>query len=128
MDEVLQFIYDFILMFLLIFIVYAVFVNKKKKKKGFSKLKNTDEVVIFVSRYNLDVELIGYKKILNVMALVNSIIIAFTCTIIVKIKSILWSILVSFVLIFVLIYSLFEISGRILKKVEERKKCITQKK
>ena len=118
MDYVLRFMYDFILLFLLCYLVHYVFLNKNKK--DYSKLKKNDEVKIFIARYNLDVRKTSYKKILNIVTLINSFIISFTAVLIVYIDGFVWKILVSFVVIFALIYSLFEVVGRYLKSCENK--------
>ena len=112
----LQFLYDFILIFLLFYIIYRTFIMKKKKT--FSKLKKNDEVRLFILRYNIDVKKINYKKLLNVISIINSFIISFTSALILNIDSFIWSIIVSFLLIMILSYSLFELAGRYFKKME----------
>lgn len=119
MNTALQFLWDFILIFLIVLIVSFVFINKKKK--SYSKLKKTDAIKMFIARYNIDVRKISYKKILNVVTLISSFIISFASTLVLYIDSILWAILVCFVVTLLLIYTLFEIAGRTLKKMEEKK-------
>ena len=53
MDNIYKFGYDFLLMFLLILVIYIVFINRRKK--SYFKLKKSDEVKIFMARYNLDI-------------------------------------------------------------------------
>lgn len=119
MKIVLKFCYDFVLLFLIFIIVYRVFINKKKKT--YSKLKENDEVKLFVKRFNLDIKKQDYKKLLNAISLVNSLILSFTSTLVLYIDSMIWSIIVGFAVLFVLIYSLYEIVGRYFKKLEGEK-------
>lgn len=116
MNSYLYFLYDVILLFLLISIIVLVFINKKKK--NFNMLKTNDEVYIFIKKYNLDLKKLNYKNILVTVSLINSFILAFSATIILRVKSILLSILYALVLSFVLIYSLYEIAGKYFKKKE----------
>ncbi len=124
--DILWTIYDFFFLYLLVFIIYMVFINKRKK--NYSKLKKNDELVLFVNRYNIDVEKVGFKKIKKYLALINSFIIAFSSTIIIHVEGLLLKVGVGFVIIMIMIYSLYEIVGRKLKKMEDDKKCTTVKK
>ena len=117
---------DFVLMFLIIYLVYLILINRKKVK--YEQLKETDFIKIFIRRYNINVEKVNYKLLINVVALINSFIIAFTSTIILKIESIVWSVIVAFVVLFLLVYSLFELAGRYFKKIEGQVKLKEKKK
>ena len=116
MNEVVKSLIEFLGLFIIIFIVYKLIY---KKKKDFSKLKDSDEVRIFVLRYNLDIRKIDYNKLLTVLALINAFIIAFTATIIVRIDSIAWTIIVCLLIVLALIFSLFNIAGRYFKSHEK---------
>ncbi len=117
---------DFLLIFLVVYLVYLLFLNKKKK--DYSSLKDGDFVKIFVRKYNINVDKVNYKLLINVVSLINSIIIAFTSTVILKIDNIIWSIIVAFVILFILVYLLFGLAGKYFKnsevnvKVKEKKK------
>ena len=124
--EVLWAIYDFFFLYLLIFIIYTVFINQRKK--NYTTLKKNDEVVLFVNRYGIDVEKVGFKRIKKYLALINSFIIAFSSTIIIHVDGLLLKVGIGFVVIMIMIYSLYEIVGRKLKKMEVDKKCTTVKK
>ena len=123
---ILNLLVDFVLMFLVIYLVYLLFVNRKKS--NYYALKENDFIKMFVKRYNINIEKVNYKLLINVIALINSLIIAFTSTIILKIESIIWSIIVAFVVLFLLEYSLFEIVGRYFKKLEGQVKVKEKKK
>jgi membrane protein insertase Oxa1/YidC/SpoIIIJ len=116
MNEVVKSLIEFLGLFIIIFIVYKLIY---RKKKDFSKLKDSDEVRIFVLRYNLDIRKIDYNKLLTVLALINAFIIAFTATIIVRIDSIAWTIIVCLLIVLALIFSLFNIAGRYFKSHEK---------
>ena len=102
--------------FIIVFLVYKLLY---RKKKDFNKLKNTDEVRAFIIKYDLDVRQINYKKLLNVLILINTFIISFTATIIVRIESIGWSIAVCVLIVAALILSLFPIAGNYFKSHEK---------
>ena len=116
MKSVFWFMYDFILWFLVFYIFCRVFLNKKKT--SYSKLKKNDVTKLFIDKYNLDVKKIGFKKILNIVTMINRIIISFTSTLILRIDNIFVSVIVCFIVIIMLVYSLFEIAARYLKKLE----------
>ena len=118
MNTILLFLKDFVVLFIIVLIVYFVFLNKKRK--DYSKLKQNDEIKLFIARYNLDMKKTKYKTVLNTVTIINSFIIAFSATIIGFIDNIIWSILVGFVILLVLIYSLYEIFGRLLKRREDK--------
>ena len=72
MNEVLKSLIEFVGLFIIVFLVYKLLY---RKKKDFNKLKNTDEVRAFIIKYDLDVRQINYKKLLNVLILINTFII-----------------------------------------------------
>ena len=118
-NVIIKFLYDFVLLFLLFYIIYSVFINKKKK--DYSKLKKNDEIKGFIAKYNLDMKKTNYKEVLNILTIINAFIISFTATLILNINGFIWKILVSFVVTFILIYSLLELAGRYLKNKEDKK-------
>ncbi len=116
MNEVLKSLIEFVGLFIIVFLIYKLLY---RKKKDFNKLKNTDEVRAFIIKYDLDVRQINYKKLLNVLILINTFIISFTATIIVRIESIGWSIAVCVLIVAALILSLFPIAGNYFKSHEK---------
>ena len=118
MWEILEIIFDFILLFLLVFIVISVFLNKKRK--NYNVLKDNDYVKNFIIRYNLDMKKTSYRKVLNSLTIINSFIIAFSTIVCLQIESMVWKILITFVVCMALIYSLYEILGRFFKSHEKK--------
>ena len=118
MKYVYSFLINFAIIFTAFFLIYFLIV--KKTKKDYSKLKKTDYVKLFIARYNLDIRKTKYSTILNVFAFNNAFTIAFTSALILNIKGFLWKILVSFVVLFILLFSLYEVTGRYLKKKEDK--------
>ena len=115
----LNFLKDFILLFIVFFLIYYIFVNKKKK--DYASLKEKDEIKVFINKYKLNLKKVSYKTIVLVVSFINAFIVSFTSSIILNIESFLWAILVGFVDIMVLIYSLYTIAGKTLKKMEAKK-------
>ena len=106
----LGYLLDFIGIFLIVYIVYVVFINRRRKE--LEKLKKSNEVVIFIRRYNLNMKKVTYKKLLNELALINSFIIAFNSLIIIYVEHFVWAALFTFVSIVIMIYAVYEILGR----------------
>ncbi len=119
MSTVLKFLYNFILLFIMFIIIYRVFIYKNKK--DYSKLKKNDEIKVFIARYNLDMRKTDYKKVYNVIILINAFIISFSATVVLNVEEMLFKLLICFAVVFILIYALFEIAGRYFKNKEEKK-------
>ena len=79
MDKFLSCLYDFVCIFLLVFIVYSVFLNKNRKE--YKKLKKNDMIRLFIARYNLDMKKTKYELVLRTETIINSFIISF-CSVI----------------------------------------------
>ena len=118
MISVIEFLWNFFWIFLLVLIIYLVFINRRKRV--YSRLKKGDPVKLFIARYNIDVRKVNYRKILNTTAVINSFIISFTSTLTMYVHGIFWSILVCFACVFGLIYALYELAGRYFKKMEAK--------
>ena len=117
MGKLLTCLYDFIFIFLLVYIVYSVFLKKRKNYKG---LSDNDMIKIFIRRYNLDMRKTKFENVVKAITFINSFIISFCSVIVINIDSIVWSIIISFVVIMSLLYSLYEITGRAFKRKEEK--------
>ena len=119
MSEMVWFLYDFILLFLLVLIVYLVFINKRRKE--YSKLKDNSVVKNFIAKYNIDVRKTKYEKVLKTVSVINSFILSFCTALMLHLQIGYWKYIVVFLVIMALIYSLYEISGRYFKKKEDEK-------
>lgn len=103
--------------FLIVFLIYVLFINKRIRKNKI----NTLELNYLIRRFNLDIKKVNHKKIMWMVTFTNSFIISFTSVVTFNIESFLWRVLVGFVLLMILIYSIYEIEGRILKWKEIKK-------
>lgn len=112
------FLKDLFLLFIVFFLIYYLFINKKKK--DFNKLKESDEIKVFIKKNKINIKKINYKTLLLVLSAINAFIIAFTSTVILNIDNFIWAILVGFVVIMLLLYSLYSIAGKYFKKSEEK--------
>ena len=111
---------DFLVIFVLVCLFYLLVLNRSKK--DFNKLKPNDFIRMFVLKYNIDIEKINYNLMINLIAVINSFIIAITSAIIIKIEGFIWSLIVCFVLLFILVFVLFDLAGKYIKKTEKKVK------
>ena len=119
MSEMVWFLYDFVLLFILLLIVYLVFINKRRK--DYSKLGDNNLIKNYIARYNIDVRKTKYEKVLKTISVINSFILSFCTALILHLQIGYWKYVVVFLVIMSLIYSLYEISGRYFKKKEDEK-------
>lgn len=54
MDKMFNFLLDFIIVFTVVYLLYVLFFNKKRR--NYKTLKKNDEVKLFIDRYNLDMK------------------------------------------------------------------------
>lgn len=125
-------IYIFFGLLLLIFVIDYYIINKRRlkllknngiTKKGKKKhIKNISEIDYLVTKFKLNKENLKAEKVIIAISLINSFIIAITSSIIILLPfKLMWQMLIAFAMLFGLIYALYELYGRHLKKMEERK-------
>ena len=104
----------FILTFLLIFIIYELFLVRKAKKD--KRRKKPIEVNYLIGKYNLDINKLNYRRLLNIISVVSAFDISLVVTIVSLFNNFIFQLLVGFVLIMLLIIVSYDIVGRIYKK------------
>lgn len=115
MKEVLNILLEFLISYIVVFILYwLLFVRKKTK---YNKNRVPVEYYYLISLYRLDQKNINYKKFVYISALINTFIIVFTYMIISRLlnKWIL-QLLIGIVIIILLIIICYGILGRIYQK------------
>ena len=122
----LEVLIDFLVIFVLVCLFYLLFINRSKK--DFNKLKPNDFIRMFVLKYDIDIDRINYNFMINLIAVINSFIIAITSAIIIKIEGLIWSLIVCFVLLFILVFVLFDLAGKYIKKTETKEKKVKKAK
>ena len=122
----LEVLIDFLVIFVLVCVFYLFVINRNKK--DFNKLKPNDFIRSFVIKYNIDIEKINYNFMINLLAVINSFIIAITSAIIIKIEGFIWSLIVCFVILFILVFVLFDMAGKYIKKTETKEKKVKKAK
>ena len=117
MDIVVKSLISFGICFVVILLIYLI-INitvRKEYKEG----KQQVEINYLINKFKLDMRVTKYKTIKLIVAFLNSFIIAFTFTIIINLKfKYAYKLMIAFVIMFIMIYSLYEITGRILKRKE----------
>ena len=102
MKEVFSILLEFIIAYVLVFVLYSLLFVRKKTK--YDKNKVPVEFYYLVSLYRLDQKKINYKKFIYMTAFINSFIIVFTYMIISKLlNKWVWQLLVGIVIIILLI-------------------------
>lgn len=126
-------IYLFLGLMFLVFLIDYFIINKRKltlienkgknKKKKQKKIKNIGEIDYLIAKFKLDFKKINMQRAIIWISLINSFIISSVSTIVMFLPiKMMWSMLIAFVLLFALIYSLYEIYGRHLKKLQTKNK------
>ncbi len=112
----MEYLITFIFCFIIVFLVYSLFIIFRKK--GFEKFKKGKQLIFFEKAYNLDLKKINLKSFAIALALTNSFIIAFTCTIIEFFDNFILKMCVGFVILLPLMLLLYKLLGTIYKKKE----------
>ncbi len=130
--DYLKTLYLFVGLMLVVFLVDYYLVNKRKlklinnkgkNKKGKSKkIKSIGELDYLIIKFNLKEKKLNKDRVIFWIAIINSFIISFVSSVVMLLDiPIVFQLLIAFVLLFSLIYSLYELYGRHLKKLEEKK-------
>ncbi len=112
----MDYVISFLLTFIVVYLVYFIFVVKRKKSK--EKLKNSLEVRYLINRYHIDIEKINQKQLANRIAICNSLIISIVFLVILFIKNFMLQMLVGFVVLFPVILIIYHILAKSLLKKE----------
>ncbi len=104
------------IVFIIVYFVYYFIFDDLLKKEKYTKIS---ELVILTKKFNLDKKKMNYRKLLNMISIINAFIIAFAITL-VDILPDGWFIgiklLIAFVVILILIFSLYFGYGHYLNK------------
>ena len=107
---------EFVIVFILCYLIYLFFVILKKKNKKFNSKKLKTEESFLIAKYNLDFKKINYRKYLHVIALTNSFIFALTLELVQFVKGLFLQILISFIFLVPLILIFYGFIGRYYQK------------
>ncbi len=119
MSILLKGIISFAVCFVVVLSAYLLIINKKRK--DYTDGKYSVDILYIVNKFKLDMRKTKYKTLKTVTAFINSFIVAFTFAVVTNLKyKYFFKLLIAFVMMFTLIYSLYEITGRIFKKKENK--------
>lgn len=114
MDNTLINLIYFITSYVIIFLLYALYIYRRKKKD----FKKTLEVDYLVSKFKL--RKVDYNRLKWILTIINPLIISITFLVVININSFVLGVMIGFVIMMLLIYSLYEILGRYLKRKEDK--------
>ena len=98
------------LTFILVYLVYYLFVIKKNKKSG--KFKTSSEVIYLEKKYNVKMDVLGENKLVKLVALTNSFVIATTVSFISIFDNLIIQVLVGFIFLVIIILIVYHIIGK----------------
>ena len=107
---------EFVIVFILCYLIYFFFVIKNKRNKKFNSKKLKVEESYLISKYKLDFKKINYMKYLHIVALTNSFIFALTLELVQFVKGLFLQILISFIFLVPLILISYGFIGRYYQK------------
>ena len=111
MKEVLNILLEYVITYLLVFILYILFFVRKNTR--FNKNKVPVEYHYLINLYNIDKKSINYKKFMYATAFINTFIIVTTYIIISKLLSVwIWQLLIGVIIIALLIVICYGLLGR----------------
>lgn len=104
----------FLLTFIVVFLIYELILIRKYKKGNNDK--RPVEVTYLLNRYNLDLQKVNYKKLLNIVSFVSSFDIAIVVTVMGLTDNFLLELLIGCFLTIIVILSSYSILGKIYQK------------
>ncbi len=123
----MNFLIFFVLIFIIIYLFYILVLNKYRLKK--KKYENMGELNYLVYKFNLDIQKINRKKLLNIIGFVNAFIISFTGAVVSLIPlNYIFQMIIGFIILLILIYICYELLGRKLVKKGLKKENVRRKK
>ncbi len=106
----------FIIIFMVVYFVYYFIFDDMLKKEKYTKIS---ELVILTKKFNLDKKKMNYRKLLNMISIINAFIIAFTITLIGLLPD-SWfvgiKLLIAFGVILILLFGLYFSYGHYLQR------------
>jgi hypothetical protein len=115
-ENFMKYLFTFIFCFVTFYLIYSLVVVYRKK--GFEKFKTSKQLMFFKQAYKLNLKKLDIKSFAKSLALTNSFIIAFTCTVIELFDNIILKLLIGFVILIPLMLLMYKILGNIYLKKE----------
>ncbi len=117
MVEIAKIAVEFIVVFIIVYILFFIFSLKARKK--YDRKNAPVNIKYLVIKYNLDVVRIGYKKLLNTLNFIDSIIVATLFTVTRFIDNTIIRLVVAFILVFPLFAGIYHLVATHYKKESE---------
>ncbi len=108
----------FLLCYAFVFLIYQIFiVRRTKRNRKNNKLKKDPiEITYLIKRYHLDMKKVSYNQLLQIVAIVSSLDIALTVSVILLFENFFLEILGGFISIFILILGSYHLIYLFYKK------------
>ena len=117
MVEIAKAAVEFIIVFIIVYVVFFLFNIKAKKR--YDRKNAPVNIKYLTVKYNLDVVKIGYKRLLNTLTFIDSLIVATLFTVTRFIDSTIIRLVVAFVLVFPLFAGIYHLVAMYYKKESE---------
>ncbi|MEG1143288.1 MAG: hypothetical protein RSD96_01755 [Bacilli bacterium] len=117
MEKVFISVAYFMIIFTLSFFVF-LYVNRKRKTYKTGK-KHID-INYLIDCGSLDMTKSSYKTVKWCSTIIDCFVISFSCAILIHVDNFIWKMTVGFIVLMVSIYSLYNITGRVLKWKEKK--------
>ena len=117
MNRNLRYVFEYVIVFLLVFVInYFLFIRKKKR---YNKKKVPVELAYLLLVYKIDVKKINYKRFVWIYSLVNTFIVSTVYMIVMYLaEGIVWQLIVGIILLILLTIICYGIMGRIYERKE----------
>ena len=112
----MKIIIEFIVIFIICYLMYFIFVIKNKKNNKYKLKKPRIEDAFLISKFNIDFKKVNYKKYLQLTSIVNSFILALTVELVQIVDGIFFQILLSIVFLIPLILIIYFTIGKYYQK------------
>ena len=106
----------FVFFFVVIYLIYYVFFVRKRLR--YSEKKLTGDILILKDYYKIDIKKIGYKKVLKILNIVNSLMLASMMMIVINIDKTIYKMLILFALMIPTIWVVYYFLAKYLKHIE----------
>ena len=110
----------FIVFFIVIYAMYYVLFVRKRLR--YSDKKLSGDLLLLRDYYKIDIKKIGYQRVLKILNLVNSLMLASMMMIVINIDKAIYKILILFVLMVPCILVVYYFLAKYLKHIEGKMK------
>ena len=115
MDLLIIFVSFFVVSYVLYYFLIV------RKNKVYNPDKVPQEIIFLKNKYQLELEKINYPKLLKLIALVNSLILATTVVLVGFVNGLVMQVFVAFLILFPLVFIVYTIIGKSYQKKGKRK-------